>query len=143
MSYFKELKAMHSKSKVQLMTILSILGLFFFVTSCSSDDDALWHPVLEVVNQTNDVSSRALINAVTIVGYDFNSLSLAKGDSQTFLLDNGMPGGYEDININVLLSGVNKRIKVNFKNGETTKVTMKGCISAEGCGGFYLEYEER
>ena len=143
MSYLKELKNVYSKSKVQWITILAILGLFFFVTSCSSDDDAVLHPVLEVVNQTNDVSSRTLITAVSLVGYDFNSLSLAKDDSQTFLLDNGMTGGYADININVLLSGVNKRIKVNFKNGETTTVTMKGCISAEGCGGFYLVYGKR
>ena len=54
-----------------------------------------------------------------------------------------MQGGYSDINVTVSYkygsSGFTST-KVNFNDGETTTVTLKGCISFEGCQGFYLEY---
>ena len=93
------------------------------------------------MNQNND--SRT-ITSVRLVVYEFNNLSSTSGDSQIFALDSGMPGGYEDINITASYARGpqkgSKSIEVNFNNGETTTITLKGCISYEGCNGFYLEY---
>jgi len=53
-----------------------------------------------------------------------------------------MPGGYSDINITVSYGTPSGSVstKVNFNNGENTTITFKGCITFEGCNGFYLEY---
>ena len=147
MIYLKELKNVASKAKNQWFNKKLIWGLFIALNivnfSCSSSDEeefVVLHPILKVVNQSRGSSNRTTITAVSLVGYNFNSLSIGQNDSQTFILDNGMPGGYEAININVLLSGVNRSIKVNFKEGETTTVTMQGCIGFKGCEGFYIEH---
>lgn len=145
MNCVKKSNLKQSKSKVIWGIIFAIIGLLLAFTACNKenndDDDIEEYLFLKVVNQTNDSNSRS-ITSVTLVGYDFTNLNITKGNSQTFNLDSGMPGGYENININVRLSGpqiVSKNIQVNFKNGETTTITMKGCISYEGCNGFYLE----
>ena len=142
----KELSLTHSKSKVQWWAIFAILGIVIAFTACDKDkdDDGVVveeHPFLNVVNQNNDSRS---ITSVRLVGYEFNNLSIAIGDSQTFTLDKGMPGGYSDINITVshkysAWSG-SVSTKVNFNDGETTTITLKGCLTFEGCQGFYLEY---
>ncbi len=114
------------------------LALIILIIGCDSDED---HPSLKVVNQTNDSNSKS-ITSVRLVDYEFTNLSIDEGNSQTFNLDSGMSGGYENINIIVRLSGpqtIYENIGVNFDNEETTTITMKGCISSEGCDGFYLE----
>lgn len=141
----KELNSTLSKSKVQWWTIFAIFGIVFAFTACEKDkkdnDGPEEHPSLKVVNQNNDSRS---ITSVSLVGYEFTNLSIAIGNSQTFTLDKGMPGGYSDINIIVshkysAWSG-SVSTKVNFVDGDTTTITFKGCITFEGCEGFYLEY---
>ncbi len=144
MNCIKELNLKQSKPKVYWGTIFAIFGMLLAFTACNKendDNDLEEYPFLKVVNQTNDSNSRS-ITSVELVGYEFANLNIKEGSSQTFDLDSGMPGGYEDVNINVRLSGpqiVLKNIQVNFNKGETTTITMKGCISYEGCNGFYLE----
>jgi len=144
MNWVKELNLKPSKSKVYWGTIFAVLGLLLTITACNKendDNDLEEYPFLNVVNLTNDGNSRSIIS-IELVGYEFNNLNITEGSSQTFDLDSGMPGGYEDVNINVRLSGpqiVLKNIQVNFNKGDTTTITMKGCISFEGCNGFYLE----
>ena len=78
--------------------------------------------------------------------YDIEFTNLVidiNGGSQTFILDKGMSGGYNDINV-VVQYGPTGSIwtsskKVDFNNGRTTKITLKGCISYEGCPGYRLE----
>jgi hypothetical protein len=98
------------------------------------------YPSLRVANQNTDDRT---ITAVRFVGYDFNNLKIEIGDSQTFILDQGMPGGYENINVVVhyarTVQSGSANILVNFKNDVTETVTLKGCISFSGCQGFYLE----
>ena len=139
----KELILIRSKSKVQWWTYFVIVSFILAFNACEKDNDnenGEEYPYLMVVNQnTNDRS----ITTVQLVGYEFNNLSISVGNSQTFVLDKGMPGGYKDINIKV---GFNHAYttgyvskKVNFNKGEITIITFKGCISYEGCDGFYLE----
>ena len=99
------------------------------------------YPYLKIENQLN--SNWRSITGVLLVGYEFENLKIEpKGDSQTFVLDKGMPGGYEKINVKVLYKAstytkVSASIKVNFNKGDTTTITLTGC-DGEGCPGFYL-----
>ena len=128
---------------MKLTLIFSILILFVF-SACNkenNDDEIEEYPFLKVVNKTNDSNNRS-ITSIELIGYEFANLNITEGSSQTFNHASGMTGEYEDVNINVRLSGpqiVMRNIQVNFKSGETTTITMKGCISYEGCNGFYLE----
>ena len=111
--------------------LLILVAILCFV-SCSPEDD---FPSLRVVNE-----SEKEVIYVSLVGYEFENLGIST--SQTFNLDSGMQGGYDNINIKVRLSGpqiVIRNIKVNFNDGETTTITVKGCISSEGCDGYWLE----
>jgi len=149
MNHNKIMKFTHSKSKVQWWTIVAIFGIIITFTACNKDDDDMVveppppeeeYPALKVVNQNTD---DRVITAVKLVGYEFYTLNIESSDSQTFILEDGMPGGYDDINVTVNYKRGNstgsKSIQVNFTDGDTTTVTLKGCISFEGCNGFYLE----
>lgn len=130
--------------------VLGVIGILFTLSSCDSNegvmdiidpvDDVETFPYLKVVNAVNDTSP--IIN-VELVGYEFSNLNIIPGTSQTFVLDNGMPGGYDDINIVVTYQEPGTRgyptIKVDFNDDETTTVTLKGCRGMEGCPGIYLE----
>jgi len=144
----KELIMTHSKSKAQWWAILAIFSMVLAFSSCEKDcdcpeDEPEEYPFLKVVNQLND--SWRSITGVSLIGYEFNNLNIEPyGDSQTFVLDEGLSGGYEDINVTVRYIrysgvGASASIKVNFNKGETTTITLTGCSGAEGCPGIYLE----
>lgn len=136
MSIYKKIKLRYLKLGTQWVIIFSILLVF---TACSNDDEVKEYPLLKIINQNTEERD---IVSVKLVGYDFDNLSIDKNNSQTFILDSGMSGGYEDINVTVRLTGpqiIIRSIKVNFKDGYTTSITSKGCIAYEGCDGFYLE----
>ena len=109
----------------KMIKILLFVYMFCVINACDSESDSKeQYPSLKVVNQR---SSR-IIKSVELVNYEFNSLSIATGNSQIFALDNGMPGGYQDINITVMYgSGTANWFISNqydFKDGETTIVTL-------------------
>ena len=146
MNFDKELKLTHSKSKAQWWAILVIFGIFLTFTACDTEDDFVVieeYPSLKVENQLNDYWRS--IYRVSLVGYEFYNINIEPdGDSQTFVLDEGMSGGYEDIFVKVSYirySGVrtSTSIKVNFKQGETTTIMLTGRSGCEGCPGIYLE----
>ncbi len=133
------------ENKIQLLFISLIFGALFFTVSCNKECDNIAdnkYPYLKVINENDDNN---VITSVKLVDYTFENLSINVGESQTFTLDKGMPGGYDNINVNVShkYGGVTRfqNIKVNFHNGDTTTIILKGCISYEGCQGFYLEYK--
>ena len=106
-----------------------------------NDDDVVKeeYPSLKIVNQTDNEAYH--ITSVSLVGYEFNNLDITTGNSQTFILEQGMPAGYEDINVDIeyMAGPYNPRlgsIKVNFIKGETTTITLKKGFSDYG----YLEY---
>jgi hypothetical protein len=134
--------------------IIVTLGILLSFTACEKDcsisnDNAGGDvpkeelPSIKVVNQLTD--SWRSITEVSLVGYEFNSLNIEpNGGSQTFVLDKGMPGGYENINVKVRFIQASTYIATlsitkDFKNGTITTVTLKGCNSGEGCPGIYLE----
>ena len=75
------------------------------------------YPCLEVFNDYQyDV-----ITKVSLVGYTFDSLNICYGESQKFYLMNGMPAGYENINVAISVkSHITLNKKCNFANGKTT-----------------------
>ena len=119
------------------LLVVLVLGMTMF--SCSSDDDGNSYPSLRVVNQTTDSNDRNIVS-VKLLNYEFTQLNITPNNEQIFILDNGMPGGYENINIEVRLSGpqlVIRNIDVTFNDGEVTTIIYTGCFS-EGCDGFEL-----
>ena len=120
------------------LLVVLVLGMTMF--SCSSDDDGNSYPSLRVVNQTTDSNDRNIVS-VKLLNYEFTQLNITPNNEQIFILDNGMPGGYENINIEVRLSGpqlIIRNIDVTFNDGEVTTIIYTGCISSEGCDGFEL-----
>ena len=111
-----------------VFSLYILLGFIITLTACNKNDEddivGDEYPSLKIVNQT-DVDYY-YITSVSLVGYEFNNLNITTGDSQTFILDQGMPAGYEEINVDVayMAGPYNSRwgnIKVNFTKGETTK----------------------
>ena len=115
--------------KLLNIPILAIIAIALTFTACDEDNEndivpAVEYPSLKVVNE----KSGTFIYAVRLNGYEFTYLNIDSGSSQTFALDKGMSGGYEDINIIVSYNdGYRNRvagIAVNFYKGETTTVTL-------------------
>lgn len=147
MNRSKKLNLTHLIFLFQLIIIIGVFGFLLSVISCNKgDNDNDNHndnayPTLTVTNESND---QWPINSVKLVGYEFTNLAIGtNGGSQTFILDKGMSSGYNDVNVVVQYGPVGSiwtsSKKVNFNNGRTTTVTLKGCISYEGCNGFHLE----
>lgn len=136
--------------KILNIPILAILGIAVALSACENDSEidkdndtvpVVEYPSLMVVNESTENS---LITSVSLVGYAFGSLNIDVGSSQTFVLDKGMSGGYEDINIIVRFRAQNtsygtESMEVNFYKGETRTIKLKGCHGASACTGFYLE----
>ena len=119
--------------KVFLCCICIVLMSVFY--SCSNNEDnensnlqnteavntEKNYPLLKVVNNYSQY-----IRSVSLVGYSFESLAIGYGDSQTFHLTNGMPGGYENINVKVWDGmHVASNYKFTFADWETTIVYFK------------------
>jgi len=126
-----------------ILLIVIITGL----SSCSEDSmDMSPEQIYPSLKVTNDLKEnwRSIIN-VSLVGYTFGELNIEpSGDSQTFILDQGMSGGLEQVNVRVTYwryRGItaSRSIKLNFNNGETTSIKLTGCDGAEGCPGISLE----
>ena len=139
------MKKSHQKRNGQWFQIITLFCFLIVLGACEKEcvcppvPPSPTYPSLRVANQSTD---GRIITAVRFVGYDFNNLKIEIGDSQTFTLDQGMPGGYENINVVVYFAGEPRgsvNTLVNFKNDVTESITLKGCISFEGCRGFYLE----
>jgi len=97
----------------------------------NGNNDQIKISTLRVVN-----NFETIIISVSLVGYEFNSLNITHGNSQTFALAGGMPGGYNNINVIVryrnsagsAVRSINKNY--NFINGGTTTVTLSGFLIA-------------
>jgi hypothetical protein len=139
-------KLSRRKSNIHCVVILTFFVIVLTFTACDKNDDNLTlekYPLLKVENQLKDYW-RPIIG-VSLVGYKFGNLNIEpKGDSQTFILDKGMSGGYGNIYVSVSYirySGVwsSASIKVDFTKGDTTTIVLTGCSGAEGCSGIFLE----
>jgi hypothetical protein len=113
--------------------------------SCSDDiDSGINYPSIRLVNEIEYDEDRAIVY-VGLVGYEFEILNILPGSSQTLRLENGMPGGYDNINVRIRLSGpqtVIRDVSVDFEDGETSTILFGGCVaSAPECNGYTVEVE--
>jgi hypothetical protein len=107
----------------------------------------VWSEIATLLNLVNEVEydeDRAIVY-VGLVGYEFEILNILPGASQTLKLDKRMPGGYDNINVRVRLSGpqiVVRDIAIDFKDGKTSTIIFGGCVaSAPECNGYTVEVE--
>lgn len=114
----------------KLLLILFAISL----VGCSSDDDSneKKHPSLKIVNQNEYL----VITNVSLVGYEFSSLNIQLGDEQTFALEDGMPAGYEDINVELRWTcgamGWTGSIELDFSADDTTTIVVTECPNGGG-----------
>ena len=142
------MKAIHMKRKIKFkttvhwLTYVLFLSLALSITSCEKEEEKIIFPKLTVVNQHD--KNGIFISSVKLVGYEFNELHINNGASQTFNLDKGMPGGFSNINITITYTSPTRYIskEVNFINGETTTITLKGGSGAEGAPSTYVETDK-
>lgn len=121
--------------KLKFLTFLTIM-LF----ACSSSDEQE-PPSLTIVNNSN---TDKVITNVSLVGYEFSNLNIEFGSSQTFILDEGMSGGYTNINVNISFRcggrGWNASESVNFNDGDVTIMNFLHCDSTLGyCRGVCFD----
>ncbi len=128
------------------LILLVLIGMMISFSSCEKQNESIpenptKYPSIKVVNQNR---SQRVITSFRLVGYEFKNLNIGVGESQTFILDQGMSGGYSDIYTTVFYNygGYPTRYvstKVNFNGGETSTISLSGCTGAEGCNGLYLQ----
>ena len=125
-----------------------VMAILFFSMSCDEGDEndippAELFPSLKVENEAEEVFPIFGIYRVSLAGYDFENLMIPIGDTQTFVLDKGMPEGYEEIEVEISFGTIGMDFSavkaINFEKGKTRTIILKGCEIAEGCNGFYLE----
>ena len=113
------------------MRYLLILSLLLI--SCTDEDDYHVDPEpptsLTIFNQHDDIS----IREVSLVGYEFENISIEYGQARTFTLDNGINGGLTGVNINVKYycgarywtGGATK----DFIQNQNTTLTLVDCFA--------------
>lgn len=74
-----------------------LIFLTMLLFACNSDDEQK-PPSLIIVNNSN---TDKIITRVMLVGYEFSNLNIEFGSSQTFSLEEGMSGGYTNINVDI------------------------------------------
>ena len=103
-----------------------LLFLFAFILFACSGSDC--EPTLTIQNSHNTDYN---IVAVSLVGYDFGTIEIQKGDSQTFVLKDGLIGGTDDIQVTISYSPLSGRPTyrkdqtVNFSDCSDTKVIFQ------------------
>ena len=88
-------------------------------------------PKLQIINK-----GQITILKVVLEGYEFSDLNLKQNQSVILDLNNGMPGGYKDVQISIRYRPykvTNSPIppiltKLNFADGEITTLTIKSNI---------------
>jgi hypothetical protein len=136
---YTEIIILEPMRNVQLCIIMTLLIYTVVSPGCKDkpDDPDVNEsfPTLKIVNELEE--DWRSITKVSLVGYNFSSLNIeAKGDAQTFKLEKGMPGGNENINVSVTyiryktVSIITLGIEVDFTDGETTIVYLRGCAGS-------------
>lgn len=119
--------------------LVLVIGCLLFA-SCSNGWDmpksegsgnVVSYPKLKVINDGREdtMFGYDYISSVVLLNYSFTPIEIKKGESQTFVLDKGMPGGYNDILVKISYGEdghtfSSYKIKKNFANGSTTTIRL-------------------
>ena len=121
------------KVKTILLNVLVVLCLLFISCSDLSTDNNTTnsetrnYPVLRIKS-----TYEGYIYRVGLVGYSFDDLRIENNETKTFELKNGIPGGNNNVNVNITFrpdsihmdSRSPLSVKCNFQNGKTTTITI-------------------
>ena len=115
------------------MRYLFILSFLLF--SCSDDELCCTQPTTLTISNQKDIIN---VTQVSLVGYDFDNISIGYGESRTFTLDNGINGGWNNVNVDIYhrcgSRGWSDSVSKDFTEGENTTITIIDCF-ANGQGG--------
>ena len=104
------------------MRILIILSFFLF--ACTEDE---FTTTMTVTNNKDGES----IRRVALVGYDFDNLNIRYGQSKTFRFNEGIQGGYNNVNVNFETDcfgvGYGISYSVVFLEGGNTTIKLNDC----------------
>ncbi len=128
--------------------IIPLFLFFLFLSSCNSNvdnsnvdnntntgnstentnDNTNKNAFLEIVNKYPDFS----ISTIRLVGYSFEYLDILYNESKTFELTNGIPGGYDNVNVIISYNFIRavatndyaKKVRCNFEKGKITTITL-------------------
>jgi len=123
---------------------LGIIAVILLISACKKEKvEEIKYPVLKITNSIND--DGRFITSVKLVGYEFSNLNITKGNSQSFVLDKGMPANLNNINViatykTTATPANSVNTNGNFIIGDTSRFVFKGCVTFGGCPGFSLEY---
>ena len=121
--------------------LILIMSMLFTITSCQKEGNveivetpSAKYPNLLISNKTNE--DNIYITSVQLVGYTFEPISIGNQESKNFQLNHGINGGYDNVKVVVHYKyGARSSwsdVKVNFKDGQTTKISLykssKGCF---------------
>lgn len=110
--------------------LVLIFTCLLFASCKGNQDNSPSYPKLKVGNSCSGSSDNFAITAVELVNYLFTPLDIKVGESRTFTLDKGMPGGYDDVLVVVHYgsSGAIRKyqIRKDFNDGEITVVKIVG-----------------
>lgn len=128
--------------------VIFLLVICTALFSCGKDETELIQEESQAESVSlkveNDLAYYYFITSVKLVGYNFENLNIESGKSQTFQLDKGMPGGFEDINVIVTYkstpghAGWTARASIDFSENGVTVLRLSGCTE-EGCDGIRLK----
>ena len=110
--------------------LVLVFACLLFASCKDNQNNSPTYPKLQVKNACNGTSDGFAITAVELVNYSFTPLDIKVGESRTFTLDKGMPGGYDDVLVVVHYgpSGAIRKyqIRKDFNDGEITVVKIVG-----------------
>ena len=113
--------------------LILVMSMLFTITSCQKEDSveivdtpSVKYPNLLISNKTNE--DNVYITSVQLVGYTFEPISIGKQESKNFQLNHGINGGYDNVKVVVHYKYGTRSswrdVKVNFKDGQTTKISL-------------------
>jgi hypothetical protein len=117
--------AMSTPKVSRWFDFFAVLAFVVVIIACRKEDEEKIFPYLRVVNQI-----AYEIIGVICLDYSYTGLNIEDGEEKTFSLIDGMSDGYENISVIVIYRISISQIydvtkEVNFKDGDTTTVTLK------------------
>ncbi len=124
--------------KCLLMPFLSVILLTFCSSPTSYEIDGDFEAQrLKVTN-----NACGIIKSVSLVGYDFQNLAIAKNESKTFNLSDGISAGLDNVNVNVIAKYINRDfdgdISVDFMSGQIPSIELIKVKFPNECNAVYF-----
>ena len=102
-----------------------------FLTSDNSRSEKFENIIKDAIKGNNQRNITIIEDS--LVGYEFEDISIDYGQARSFALNNGINGGYDDVNINVKFSCGARNwtgsVSKDFIQNQNTTVTLVDCFA--------------